>query len=148
MNKLTVVKVKKLHPNAVVPQRMTPGAAGADLYACLDNEVILGPGQRVLIPTGLSLEIPPLCLGHVQPRSGLAAKFGITVANSPGLVDEDYRGELKVILVNHGTSEFTISNGDRIAQFVIQQYVPVFYEEEEELSETERGTGGFGSTGR
>lgn len=132
---------------AVLPTYQTAGAAGADVCACLPEPVVLGPGERAVVPTGLSFEIPPGYEIQVRPRSGLAARKGVTVLNSPGTIDSDYRGEVKVILVNLGTEAFTVAHGDRIAQLVVAPVERARFEAAEGLSATERGSGGFGSTG-
>lgn len=132
---------------AILPSYQTAGAAGADLCAYLPEPVVLTPGQRAMVPTGLSFAIPSGYEIQVRPRSGLAAKNGITVLNSPGTIDSDYRGEVKVILINLGTENFTISHGDRIAQMVVAPVVQAQFQVVESLSATERGQGGFGSTG-
>lgn len=132
---------------AILPSYQTVGAAGADLCAYLPEPVVLAPGQRAMVPTGLSFAIPSGYEIQVRPRSGLAAKNGITVLNSPGTIDSDYRGEVKVILINLGTENFTISHGDRIAQMVVAPVVQAQFQVVESLSATERGQGGFGSTG-
>jgi len=132
------------------PRQQTAGAAGVDLLAALPpGEVLsLAPGQRTLVPTGLALAIPQGYEGQVRPRSGLAAKHGVTVLNSPGTIDADYRGELKVILINLGDAAFEIRRGERIAQLVVAPVSQVNFELRETLDATERGAGGFGSTGR
>lgn len=138
-------------PHAVglpLPEPASPGSAGADLRAALEGEQTLRPGERALIPTGLILEIPPGWEGQVRPRSGLALRHGVTVANAPGTIDSDYRGEVGVILVNLGSEPFTVTRGERIAQVVIAPVARVRFEEAEELSDSSRGEGGFGSTGR
>ena len=132
---------------AVVPCYKTAGAAGADVCALLDDKVVLKPGERTILPTGLFFEIPQGYEIQVRPRSGLAEKNGVTVLNTPGTIDSDYRGELKVILINLGDSDFEISNGDRIAQIVVAPVTLGNFIQVESISETERGTGGFGSTG-
>lgn len=132
---------------AVVPCYKTAGAAGADVCALLDDKVVLKPGERTILPTGLFFEIPQGYEIQVRPRSGLAAKNGVTVLNTPGTIDSDYRGELKVILINLGDSNFEISSGDRIAQIVVAPVTLGNFIQVESISETERGTGGFGSTG-
>lgn len=132
---------------AVVPCYKTAGAAGADVCALLDDKVVLKPGERTILPTGLFFEIPKGYEIQVRPRSGLAAKNGVTVLNTPGTIDSDYRGELKVILINLGDSDFEISSGDRIAQIVVAPVTLGNFIQVESISETERGTGGFGSTG-
>jgi dUTP pyrophosphatase len=131
-----------------LPAYATPGAAGLDLRAHLDASLVLQPMQRAMVPTGLFLEIPPGYEGQVRPRSGLAAKQGITCLNTPGTIDSDYRGEVKVILINLDTEPHTIQHGDRIAQLVFQQVARVVWIESEALSDTERGVGGFGHTGK
>jgi dUTP pyrophosphatase len=131
----------------VLPSYQSAGASGADLCALLDADIVLAPGARELVPTGLRLEIPPGLEGQVRPRSGLAARNGITVLNSPGTIDSDYRGEVKVILINLGTEEARIRNGDRIAQIVFCPIVRVSFQREELITDTQRGSGGFGSTG-
>ena len=130
-----------------VPERMTPGSAGMDLRACVAEPVLLEAGRRAKIPTGFRVEIPPGFEGQVRPRSGLAIRHGVTLLNAPGTVDSDYRGEVQVILVNHGDEPFTVSRGERIAQMVIGPVAALPTEEAESLSETSRGKGGFGHTG-
>ncbi len=142
-----IVVFTKLKPGAVLPEYKTGGSSGADLSAYLKEDIVLKVGERCLIPTGISVELPQTFELQVRPRSGLAFKHGITVLNTPGTVDSDYRGELFVLLINHGTEDFTIKNGDRIAQAVIAPVVQVSYIEKDELSETSRGSGGYGSTG-
>ncbi len=142
------VPVKLLRPGARLPSYGSAQAAGADLYACLEQTVTIQPGQTAFIPTGIALEVPQGCAGLVYARSGLACKRGLAPANKVGVVDSDYRGEIQVVLHNHGTMPQTVENGERIAQFVITPvwtpaYVPV-----DELSQTERAAGGFGSTGK
>ena len=132
---------------AIIPEYKTKGAAGADLCALLDNPLTIPAGRSALVPTGLFFEIPEGYEVQVRPRSGLAAKNGVTVLNSPGTIDSDYRGEIKVILINLGAADFTINSGDRIAQMVIAPVTQAVFTITESLSETERGTGGFGSTG-
>ncbi len=123
------------------------GAAGADLRACIDQDIVLAPGERQGIPTGVSLEIPPGYEGQVRPRSGLSLKTGVTVLNSPGTIDSDYRGEIVVPLINHGSEPVKIERHMRIAQLVIAAVAPVAFEMRSRLSPTVRGGGGFGSTG-
>ena len=132
-----------------LPSYETRGAAGMDLRAAIDEDkpLVLAPGKRALIPTGFVFEIPEGFEGQVRPRSGLAAKNGVTCLNAPGTVDCDYRGEVKVILVNHGEEDFTITRGMRIAQMVIAPFTQTFIAEVSETTETARGAGGFGSTG-
>ena len=141
------VQFKRVHDRARVPQYMSTGAAGMDLAACLDQPIVLAPGARTLVPTGLAMALPLGYEGQVRPRSGLAAKHGITCLNTPGTIDADYRGEVKVILINHGPEDFTIRRGDRIAQLVIAPVVQAQWAEVASLDETTRGAGGFGSTG-
>lgn len=142
-----VLAVRQM-PHAVglpLPSRATPGSAGFDLCAAAD--VILAPGQREAIPTGLQLAIPAGFEGQVRPRSGLALRHGVTVLNAPGTVDSDYRGELAVLLINLGADSFSVRRGDRIAQLVLAPVAPARVEAVEVLDLTERGSGGFGSTG-
>ena len=133
-----------------LPAHATTASAGLDLRAAVpeDAPLTLRPGQFALVPTGLQIALPPGTEGQVRPRSGLAAKHGVTVLNSPGTIDSDYRGECKVILINHGLEPFVITRGERIAQLVVARYVPIRFERVDSLEETERGAGGFGSTGR
>ena len=142
------IKVKKVRADAVLPTYETQFAVGADLHACLDATVTVEPGQTQFIPTGLSMEIPVGCVGLIYARSGLACKKGLAPANKVGVIDSDYRGEFMVALHNHGSEAQTISPGDRIAQLVIAPvFTPGFYEVSE-LSDTQRASGGFGSTGK
>lgn len=142
------VRFKKVRPSAVAPVYMTAGAAGMDLSSGADEPIALGPGDRAAVPTGLVLEIPDGFEGQVRPRSGLARRHGITLTNSPGTIDSDYRGELTVLLVNLGREPHVIQPGDRIAQLVIAPVTrATLVETAAELSETPRGTGGFGHTG-
>lgn len=133
-----------------LPAYGTEGAAGMDLRAAVpaDAPLVIAPGQRALVPTGLTIAVPPGYEAQVRPRSGLALKFGVTCLNSPGTIDSDYRGEVGVILANTGAEPFTINRGDRIAQMVIAAYEKIAWAEVSTLSETQRGQGGFGSTGR
>ncbi len=137
----------KLSPNASLPEYKSSGASGADLCANIEKPVVLKPMERALIPTGVAVELPPSYELQVRPRSGLALNCGITVLNTPGTVDSDYRGELKVLLVNLGTSDFVVKNGDRIAQAVISKVDRVEFVQVSALSQTERGVAGYGSTG-
>lgn len=143
----TAVRVVRLHPNAELPQQMTPGSAGCDVRACLDAPVTLQRGERASIPTGLAMEIPEGYEVQVRPRSGLAWKSGVTVVNTPGTIDSDYRGEVKILLINLGAEAVTISSGDRVAQVVVQTVPLVEWSWAERISETSRSSGGFGSTG-
>ena len=142
-----LLRVRKKEDRVTLPGYESPGAAGMDLRAFIEGEISLAPMERAKIPTGLFIEIPRGYEAQVRPRSGLAAKYGVTVLNAPGTIDSDYRGELEVILVNFGDEPFTVKNGDRIAQMVITPVVHAALYEAENLSETERGAGGFGSTG-
>jgi dUTP pyrophosphatase len=142
------MRVKKLRPDAMEPRYASDGAAGLDLAAALDAPMTIGPGERALVPTGIAISLQVGHEGQVRPRSGLAAKFGITVLNSPGTIDEDYRGEVKVILQNHGSEPFVVNHGDRIAQLVVAPVTRVTVILTDALDETTRGAGGFGSTGR
>lgn len=145
--KNTEIKIKKLDPRATVPQYGSPYAAGADLYAVLDEDLTIEPGVTKLVRTGFAMEIPFGLVGLIYARSGLASKKGLAPANKVGVVDCDYRGEVMVALHNHGQEAKTISHGERIAQMVIAPYITVDYTEAEQLSDTVRGEGGFGSTG-
>ncbi len=131
-----------------LPQYMTPGASGMDLFARLDQEVTLAPGERKLIPTGISVAIPEGFEGQVRPRSGLAIQYGVGLVNGPGTVDADYRGEIGVLLINFGHGPFTVRDGDRIAQMVIARVFRAVWEEVDQLPGSERQGGGFGHTGR
>jgi dUTP pyrophosphatase len=142
-----VLKIRKKVPDAALPSYESEGASGMDLWAFTKEDIVIPPLGRVKIPTGLFVEIPPGCEGQVRPRSGLALRSGVTVLNSPGTIDCDYRGELEVILINLGAESFTVKNGDRIAQMVISPVLRVRLTEAGALSETKRGGGGFGSTG-
>jgi len=130
-----------------VPRYQSPGSAGADLRADLPGDLAIGPGERAVVPTGLRLQIPPGYEAQIRPRSGLALEHGITVLNSPGTVDSDYRGEIKVILVNLGRDRFTVRPGDRIAQIVFCPAVRARFDLRTSVTGTQRGDGGFGSTG-
>lgn len=141
------INIKKLNKNAVVPSYGSKFAAGADLYACTDGDVIIKPHCTAVIPTGIALELPVGYAGLIYARSGLATKKGLAPANKVGVVDCDYRGEVKVALHNHSNEEQTVSCGERVAQLVITPYITAEFTEAEELSETARGAGGFGSTG-
>lgn len=145
MNKINIKVIA--HPGAVVPEYKTAGAAGADICALVEVPVTIPAGKYAMIPTGLFFEIPEGYEVQVRPRSGLAAKDGVTVLNTPGTIDSDYRGEIKVILINLGEKDFVINSGDRIAQMVIAPVTQASFEITDSLSDTERGAGGFGSTG-
>lgn len=141
------IKIAKLHNNAILPEYQTAGAAGADLHACLDEPVILQPMQRQMIPTGVAMEIPEGYEVQIRARSGMSIKHGITMVNGIGTIDSDYRGELGVLLINLSEEPFTIEPGMRIAQMVVAKYERVEWREVDQLGETERGGGGYGSTG-
>ena len=145
---MDAVRVKKLRENAILPTYGSAEAAGADLYACLDGDVTIEPGQSCFVPTGLSMELPKGCAGLIYARSGLACKRGLAPANKVGVVDSDYRGEFMVVLYNHSNQAQTISHGERIAQLVITPIVTPSYSEVDALDETDRASGGFGSTGK
>lgn len=145
---METVRVKMLRVGAKLPTYGTAEAAGADLYACLENTVTIAPGETAFIPTGIAMEVPKHCAGLIYARSGLACKRGLAPANKVGVVDSDYRGEICVVLHNHGTNTQTIENGDRIAQLVITPVLQPLYEMAEELDDTDRSGGGFGSTGK
>ena len=143
-----ILKIKKLNENAVIPAMATPGSAGMDLRACIDSDVVINPGERALISTGLAIALESNAyVAYIYARSGLAVKSGITLANCVGVIDSDYRGELKVGLVNISDKPFTVSNGERIAQLVISPVIVPEIAVVSELDETERAQGGFGSTG-
>jgi dUTP pyrophosphatase len=145
------VRFKRLRPGAVLPRYMTAGAAGMDLSSAADEGITLAPQARAGVPTGWAMELPPGYEGQVRPRSGLSSKHGVTVVNAPGTIDSDFRGELVVLLVNLGREPYTIAPGDRIAQLVIAPVVQAEVSEareDEALSDTTRGSGGFGSSGR
>jgi len=142
------ISVKKLHPMAKLPVYGSAEAAGADLHACLDAAVTILPGETAWIPTGIALEVPKGCAGLVYARSGMAAKRGLAPANKVGVIDCDYRGEIKVVLLNQSKEPQTVEPGERIAQFVITPVLMPEYVLVDELSDTDRGVGGFGSTGK
>ena len=142
------VLIKKLNPKVVLPSYKTKGASGMDLMACLEKYINLEPGKSCLVPTGLSVAFPKQYEIQIRPRSGLAAKNNISVLNTPGTIDSDYRGELKIILFNHGNENFIINNNDRIAQMVLTPIIKMELEEVNDLPRTLRGSGGFGSTGK
>jgi dUTP pyrophosphatase len=144
------LKLKRLpHGEGLpLPAYQTEHAAGADVHAALGGPVMLQPGRHALVPTGFAYEIPPGFEMQVRPRSGLAAKHGVTVLNAPGTIDADYRGELKVLLINHGREPFEIQRGERIAQIIIAPVSSATFTEVSELTDTQRGAGGFGSTGK
>jgi len=141
------VRVKRLRPDAPLPRYMTALAAGMDLAAALDHEITLRPLERALLPTGIAIALPAGYEAQIRPRSGLADRLGVTLLNTPGTIDADYRGEIRVILINLGQESVTIRSGERIAQMVVGPVNRVEWVEVEDLDETERGRGGFGHTG-
>ena len=149
MQQITL-RIKRLRSQSSnpLPGYMTSHAAGMDLYADLERDVLLLPGERCLIPTGIAIALPEGYEAQVRPRSGLALRHGITMLNSPGTIDADYRGEIGVIVVNHGSEQFLVRNGERIAQLVVAPVVRAVLDEVSELDNTCRGSGGFGHTGR
>ena len=142
------VNIKKLNENAVIPTYGTEYAAGADLYACMDEAVTINPGETAFIKTGLAMEVPVGYAGLIYARSGLACKKGLAPANKVGVIDSDYRGEIMVALHNHSNEAVLVDSGERIAQLVITPYIVAAFNQVDELEETVRGEGGFGSTGR
>ncbi len=146
--KKMVLKFKKLREEAVLPERKTPGSAGYDLCACIASDFVIEPGELAIFPTGLAAEIPEGCAGMIFTRSGLGVKHGVAVANGVGVIDSDYRGEIHVGLRNSSRVPYTVNPGERIAQLIIMPVCLPEVEETEELSQTQRGMGGFGSTGR
>ena len=145
---MDAIKVKRLKENAILPTYGSLEAAGADLYACLEQDIVIAPGKSAFVPTGLAMEIPKGCAGLIYARSGLACKRGLAPANKVGVIDSDYRGEFMVVLHNHGDQEQVVCHGERIAQLVITPILTPTYEETEELTDTQRFAGGFGSTGK
>ena len=141
------IQIKRLSTSVSIPKYETPGSSGLDVAAYIENNIIIYPGEKAIVSTGFSISVPIGYEVQIRPRSGLAAKKNITVLNKPGTIDADYRGEIKIILINLGKEKFIIENGDRIAQMVVCPVVQADLEEVKELSNTERGSGGFGSTG-
>ena len=141
------IQIKKLSSSVSTPKYATLGSSGMDIAAHIENNIIINPGEKVLVSTGLSMAVPKGYEVQIRPRSGLAAKNNITVLNSPGTIDADYRGEIKVILINLGKEKFVVENRERIAQMVVCPIVQASLSEVKELSDTERGSDGFGSTG-
>ena len=141
------VNIKKIKPNATVPTYGSANAAGADLYACIDDSLTINSGETILVPTGLAVALPEGYAGLIYARSGLASKKGLAPANKVGVIDSDYRGEVMVALHNHSNVPATIEPNERVAQLVITPYIAALYNVVDELDETERGEGGFGSTG-
>jgi len=144
---MTKIQIKKLSNEVLTPKYETSGSSGMDIAAYIERDIIINPGEKALIPTGFSLSVPRDYEVQIRPRSGLAVKKGVTVLNTPGTIDSDYRGEIKVILINLSKDEFSVKNGERIAQMVVCPIKQVIVEEVKELTETIRGIGGFGSTG-
>jgi len=144
---MTKIQIKKLSTEVLTPKYETSGSSGMDIAAYIKQDIIINPGEKALIPTGFSLSVPQGYEVQIRPRSGLAAKKGVTVLNTPGTIDSDYRGEIKVILINLSKDVFYVKSGERIAQIVVCPVKQVVVEEVNELSETNRGAGGFGSTG-
>ena len=143
------MKVKIVNKSTLpIPEYKTQNSSGVDLYANIEGEIVIKPLERKLIPTGIYVEIPEGCEGQIRARSGLALNHGITLTNGIGTVDSDYRGEIKVLLINLGKENYTIKRGDRIAQLVLIKYEKILFEEVDEIDETYRGTGGFGHTGK
>jgi dUTP pyrophosphatase len=144
-----VVRIKRVRgaPDIPLPEYQSKGAAGVDLRACLEEPVVIEPGRTVLVPTGFSVALPDGYEAQIRPRSGMALRDAISVPNSPGTIDSDYRGEVQIILINHGEEPFTVEHGMRIAQMVVTPVVQAVWEESDELPSTKRGAGGFGSTG-
>jgi dUTP pyrophosphatase len=146
--KIQITRLSPASRDVPLPAYATEGAAGMDIRAVLDDPMIVAPGATVLVPTGFAMAVPNGYEAQVRPRSGLAIKHRIGVLNAPGTIDSDYRGEVRVILTNFGSEEFTIRRGDRIAQMVVAPYVKAEWDERESLDDTTRGAGGFGHTGR
>ena len=144
---MTKIQIKKFSSSVLIPKYETLGSSGMDIAAHINENIIINPGEKALVPTGFSMAIPRGYEVQIRPRSGLAAKKNITVLNTPGTIDADYRGEIKVILINLGKEKFVVENGERIAQMVVCPVVQANLEEVKELSETKRGSSGFGSTG-
>ena len=142
------IHVKLLREGAKLPTYGSSAAAGADLYACLDETVTIQPGEVFWVPTGIALEVPAGCAGLIYARSSMGVKRGLAPANKVGVIDSDYRGEIRVVLLNHSNQPQTVSPGERVAQMIITPVITPPYEEVEELTDTDRGAGGFGSTGK
>lgn len=142
------IRIKKLHPNAVIPTYGSLEAAGADIYACLEAAVTIPAGKTVFIPTGLAMEVPRGCAGLIYARSSMGSKRGLAPANKVGVIDSDYRGQVMVALHNHSQEDQVVNPGERVAQLIITPVFTPGFREVDDLSETDRGSGGFGSTGR
>ena len=148
LNNEVAISVKKLCGKDIsLPRYMTENSAGMDIFAAVDSKETLLPGERRLIPTGIAIALPPGYEAQIRPRSGLAVEAGVTVLNSPGTIDADYRGEVKILIINHGAEPFTVKRGDRIAQMVIHRIYRASWNITDSLEMTERGNGGFGHTG-
>jgi len=148
LNNEVAISVKRLHGEDIpLPRYMTESSAGMDIFAAVDSEETLLPGERKLIPTGIAIALPPGYEAQIRPRSGLAVEAGITVLNSPGTIDEDYRGEVKILIINHGVAPFVVKRGDRIAQMVVHRIYRASWNMTENLKTTKRSDGGFGHTG-
>ena len=146
---MSILKIKKVRENAIIPKRATEGSAGMDLYACIDAPIVLNPGDRVMVPTGIAIALPDANqVALIFARSGLAVKKGINLSNSVGVIDSDYRGEIQVGLINQSKETYTLEAGERIAQLVVMPVCTAPAVEVTEFDETERGAGGFGSTGK
>lgn len=145
---MSTIRVKKLSPNAILPAYGSAEAAGADLYACLETAVQIQPGETFWVPTGIALEVPKGCAGLIYARSSMGTKRGLAPANKVGVIDSDYRGEIRVVLLNHSKQVQSIEPGERVAQLIITPVLTPAYEECEDLTDTDRGAGGFGSTGK
>jgi dUTP pyrophosphatase len=149
LNKYNKMKINIINKSGLaLPQYETAHAAGMDMRAFVTEELVIKPMQRILVPTGLHIELPIGYEAQIRPRSGLAYKHGISIVNSPGTIDADYRGEIKVLLINLSDTDFVVNNGDRIAQMVISKHETITWESAEELSDTARGEGGYGHTGK
>lgn len=144
---MTKIQIKRISEKVLIPKYETPGSSGMDIAAYIEKNIIIEPGEKALVPTGFTLSVPKGYEVQIRPRSGLAVKKNISVLNTPGTIDSDYRGEVKVILVNFGKEKFVVENGSRIAQMVVCPIVQATLQEVEDLTKTKRGTGGFGSTG-
>lgn len=145
---MEMIRIKKLHPNAVIPTYGSLEAAGADIYACLEAAVTIPAGKTVFIPTGLAMEVPRGCAGLIYARSSMGSKRGLAPANKVGVIDSDYRGQVMVALHNHSQEDQVVNHGERVAQLIITPVFTPGFREVDDLSETDRGSGGFGSTGR
>jgi dUTP pyrophosphatase len=145
------IKIARLDSNSddiPLPKYVTSGAAGMDVYAAVQKRVVISPGKTVLIPTGFSIELPAGFEAQIRPRSGLAIKYNVGLLNSPGTIDSDYRGEIRIVMTNFGRKRFIVQRGDRIAQMIIARYVRAGWKEVKRLSQSKRGEGGFGHTGK